>query len=191
MKLYQLRDQRVNPKQALICIGVLITVMAHGQSSFPETWEGYWTGALEIVGPRGIQRRVPMQMQIEKADSAGQWIWITTYGAADTPSVRKDYLLIEEDPVLGRYRIDEQNSIVMPAFLFGGNTLVCWFEVEGSLIQSIYERQPDGTMRFRIFAGDGRSPYTSGGDTLVSGEVIPKVMTYPVSTIQQAVLQRE
>ena len=100
----------------LILQGIAFQIVAQ---SFPASWEGYWSGEVEIWGSGVQQGAFPMSLEIKPTDSL--WTYIITYdhGRLPEPDIREYSLVILED-TLGHYAIDEHNSIVLDAYFMGG-----------------------------------------------------------------------
>ena len=151
--------------------------------SFPQNWLGKWSGTLEIYQGPTIAQTFPMSLEISTTDSAHIWNWVIIYGL-DSPDVRR-YLLVEEDVEKGKYVIDEQNSILLGADLFG-NTLCCRFLVNHSLLLINYHFE-ESSLRFEVFAG----PDNQGNKTGEQVESVENIESWFLQTRQQAVLTRE
>ena len=167
-----------------------LSLFAQQKDAFPASWAGHWAGDLEIITPQGVMQQLPMEMKIAPSDTAEAWNWRSTFNPGGDKEVVKDYLLRAIDPEAGRYVVDELNTIAIEAYLFEGRRLFSWFEVQGSLILALYELRPDGSLLFEIVAG-GMEPVSITGDSVFRGDSIPPVQTFPVRTIQRAILQKK
>lgn len=167
-----------------------LSLCAQQKDAFPASWAGHWAGKLEIITPRGVMQQVPMEMEITPSDTTPAWHWRSTFNPGAENEVFKDYLLRPRDPGGGIYLMDELNTIAIEAYLFEGCRLFSWFEVQGSLIQAVYELRPDGSLLFEIVAGS-MEPVSVTGDSLFQGDSIPSVQTFPLRSIQRAVLQKK
>lgn len=167
-----------------------LSLSAQQEGAFPASWAGHWTGGLEIITPQGVMQQIPMEMEISASDTTDAWHWRSTFNPGLENEVVKDYLLRPRDPEAGLYLVDELNTIAIEAYLFEGRRLFSWFEVQGSLIQALYELQPDGSLLFEIVAGS-LEPVSVTGDRVFRGDSIPPVQTFPLRSIQRAVLQKK
>ena len=125
---------------------------------------GRFAGTLRIHGER--LREVPMGLDVlPSADGVG-WSWRLRYGEGEAADVR-DYRLLVDDASNGRYRIDEQNGIVLHARAVG-DELVSVFTVSGQTLCVRYRAVPDG-IEFALESFDGsRSEATGQGVTTVA-----------------------
>jgi hypothetical protein len=155
-------------------------------TTFPDSWVGTWQGSLEIFSPKGKEQQIAMELHIEKrSDSTdvATYTWYITYGED-----QRRYLLKAVDPALGRYAIDEQNTIILDAILISGK-LYSRFDVMGNMLLSTVELV-DGVLHYEIISGK-LDPLRVTGDTEFEGEEIPEVNSYPVVVRQMARLRRK
>lgn len=150
--------------------------------SFPYSWKGIWSGNLHIFNQQGLKMQIPMKLHVLPTADTTRWQWVIQY---DT-SKRNYELIIDEHKK--EYYIDEKNSIIIPATLFG-NTLLSCFEVMGTTLQATYMRNDDELL-FTISSLNTAIKDRSGG-TALDGEEIPIVESYHVVSYQKALLQRE
>lgn len=90
---------------------------------------GHHRGELHIYGANGAPT-VPMGLEVDPiADAPDQLRFVLVYG--DGPAAqRRDYRLVLDDAATGRCHIDEQNGIVLAAWL-AADELVSAFTVQG------------------------------------------------------------
>ena len=158
---------------------------AKAQKAFPENWIGNWGGTLKIYAGKGLVQIVPMEVIIKKIDTSDvRYNFELIYGE-NKQEGRRPYQLIVKDPSNGLFVNDEMNSIQMEEY-FIGNKLYCWFEVEGTLLLSTFEKM-DNKLFFEIVAGSS-IPISNSGGQKFNGEDIPLVKTYPVKSCQKATL---
>ena len=154
--------------------------------AFPAAWQGVWLGELNIYNAKGLAQSVPMELHILPVSGTDTYTWTIFYGL-DRKAGRRSYLLKTVDAGSGFYAIDEQNSIVMEAYLLGGK-LFSRFEVEGSLLLATNEVRGD-RMTYEIISGSFQ-PVSTSGNAVREGEQIPAVSAFPVIVRQVAVLTR-
>ncbi|MBI5916361.1 MAG: hypothetical protein HY842_13370 [Bacteroidetes bacterium] len=158
-----------------------------GQTGFPESWQGQWTGTLEIFTPAGKVQELPMELHILPKDTLPRaWSYTIIYGA-DKVAGTRPYELVEVDSAKGQYLIDEKNSIKMEAYLLGGKFFQ-WFEVQGSLLFTSTELVGEELV-WEIISGN-MEPVSVTGNQLLDSEDIPPVKTFPVGVLQRARLRR-
>lgn len=169
----------------LKCMGI----QAQNTAGFPASWEGDWTGNLDIFNAQGKWRSVEMTVEIHKIDTStqGRYTFGLVYGGKDKDY--RPYELVPVKPEFGVWKVDEKNSIAMESYLLGPKFL-CWFVVEGSRILCAYEKKDDNTMVFEIMTGPEKE-VSKTGDTMQGEEKIPQVLTYPFSGFQRAILKRK
>ncbi|MDX1906733.1 MAG: hypothetical protein SF053_06835 [Bacteroidia bacterium] len=174
----------IRPLLILGLYGLLFPVHLLGQTpAFPASWAGNWAGDLLIYTHTGIVQTVPMELRIQPLDSAGCWTWTLVY-QVDSPDIRQ-YLLVPKDTARGIYAIDERDSIVLDAYVFG-DFLLSTFSVEKTLLQVSYQLD-----RKRIIFEITSGPIDQG---VVTGQAVAAenglIMTYPVRGYQRAILKR-
>lgn len=154
--------------------------------NFPSDWMGYWEGTLYIYNANGDIKKVPMIAEHALTDTTGVYTWALIYGE-DISKGRRDYILKTKDAMKGHYVVDERNNILLDTYLIG-NQMISIFDVEGTMITSIYAPEDD-KMTFTIIAGKSDSPQQSGGGSY-NGEDIPLVHSYPVTAYQKGILTK-
>ncbi|MEM1322007.1 MAG: hypothetical protein AAGG75_17235 [Bacteroidota bacterium] len=159
---------------------------AMSKPTFPADWVGNWIGELGIYRGTQLLQSIPMEMTISAPDSTGRLDWKTSY-KGDRP-VDKPYNLLTIDKALGRYLVDENNSIKIETFLFD-NKLVSWYEVQGTIIMASHELRGEELV-FEILAGSDK-PASVTGNTVVKGDSIPAVTTWPINVMQRGILTRK
>ncbi len=150
----------------------------------PTEWVGKWAGNLDIYSLEGKQQEVPMELHILPRDSC--YTYTIIYGE-DREVGKRDYLLKPVKPERGWYKIDEQNTIEMDAYLLNGK-LYSRFEVMGNLLLSTAEVE-NGIMTYEIISGKLEPARTTGNATF-EGEDIPEVKAFPIQVRQVAYLKR-
>ncbi len=156
-------------------------------NTFPNSWLGNWEGDLNIFKDNKIVQTIPMELEMLEIDTSNNFIWAIIYGE-DKIKGRRAYELEILNAEKGQYRVDENNSIKLETYLFQ-NKLLSWYEVAGSKILCIYEKQGD-QMIFEIIFGSAE-PVSITGDQKVDGEDIPAVRTFPIGGYQRAVLTKK
>ena len=154
--------------------------------NFPKGWEGKWAGELKIFSGSTLRQTLPMELHIFPIDSSDAWSWAIIYGE-DKEAGKRDYILRPKDPEIGHWQIDEQNSIVLDAYFFGGK-LIERFEVAGSLLMTTTELRGE-KMVWEIVAGSV-SKTIDTGNTIDGKDTVPEVKSYPITVMQRAELFR-
>ncbi len=167
------------PLLALAGCGFEAASAQQGAAAFPESWAGHWKGQLEVAPYEGEVKRLPMELTVAKKEQAGHWRFAIQYGGQPL----RDYELITEDRKKGRYRIDERNSIVLPAWYTGGE-LVSIFSLSGQLLTARYQRIGD-EIHFSILVTKTSPTSKTGGEGRV-----PVVGAHLPATYQRARLKR-
>lgn len=166
-----------------------ISFLSTATAQFPDTWQGDWTGTLDIFNGAGKVQSVEMTVEIHKMDTStqGRYTFGLIYGSREKDW--RPYELVPVSPETGIWKVDEKNSIMMESFLMGPKFL-CWFVVQQSRVLCTYEKIDDSTMIFEVMSGMEAS-ISNTGNTTSGGENIPEVKTYPFSVFQRAVLHRK
>lgn len=170
-------------------IALLILIIIFSQNfslaqedKFPQDWLGVWKGTMTLDYSSGKYQEIACEVHIKTTDSTNVWKWIIVYGEGDKRQERK-YELIAKDLEKGIYVIDEKNSIILDAF-YANNTLISQFEVQNNLITSTYQKSGD-IIYFQNLASKTKEPNKTGGKN-----DIPEVISYPVTSIHRAKLER-
>ena len=177
---------------ATLCLGWAplaagTSCQAYGQvPTFPADWRGRWRGPLEVQRGAEVLQAVGMTLEILPVDSAACYTWQLSYDVAAAPDVRP-YVICPADSLGVAWRIDERNGIVLDATVLGTG-VYSRFEVMGNLLFTRDELRGD-TLFHEIVSGR-LSPKPTGDTVLVSGDTIPPVGNYPLSTRQVARLVR-
>lgn len=167
---------------------VVLAETAQDSLSFPESWEGIWTGELSIYNAKGLSQQLPMELHLLPIpDSVDLFTWTIIYGE-DKEAGKRPYQLQVVDREKGLYVVDELNSIALECYylhnklyshyLVGDNRILITNEVEGD------------TMLFEVIAGKDEPVSITGGE-IVDEEEIPEVSTFPITVAQRAVLTRK
>lgn len=160
---------------------------AASAQSFPQSWQGYWRGTLQIHTAKGVAQTVPMAVEIAPTTDSLRWHFALIYGE-DTAKGRRAYALLVADRATGRYLTDENNGILLDNYYLDGR-LLSQFTVQGTRLLSSFERRGDELI-FEIISGKDAPVGTTGGQK-VGGEDVPPVQSFPIGTWHRAVLRRE
>lgn len=159
---------------------------AASAQSFPQSWQGYWRGTLQIHTAKGVAQTVPMAVEIAPTADSLRWRFALIYGE-DTAKGRRAYDLLIVDRPTGRYLTDENNGILLDDYYLDGR-LLSQFTVQGSRLLSSFERRGDELI-FEIISGKDSPTRTSGGQKK-GDEAIPPVQSFPLGSWHRAVLRR-
>ncbi len=151
-------------------------------------WLGEWEGTLYIYKNNEKPKEVKMEVRHFTTDTLGTYGWFLIYGE-DKIAGRRSYFLKTIDEDKGHYTVDEKNSIFLDTYMIG-NKMISTFDVEGSLISSIYTLLNKEEMMFEIIYSNTNDANISGGSE-VEDEEIPKVLSYKVGTYQKAILKKK
>ncbi|HSQ45294.1 MAG TPA: hypothetical protein VLM44_00080 [Lutibacter sp.] len=167
----------------LCLVFLLLSSNLFSQTVFPKSWEGNYKGELQIFGVDSVRMKLMMKLDIlQKSDSVYQFKIIYDFKGKED---KRDYELKIVDAKIGKYVIDEKNTIVIDAF-FKMDILTSFFKVMDSYIISTYTKINDELI-FEIISADGKNPKSSGNAKFES-EDIPDVKSYMVNGRQKAVL---
>lgn len=150
---------------------------------FPDDYFGIYSGTLEIHSKHGSQS-IPMEFHFQPTDSVGKYSYTLVY-EGDFGRQERAYHLIEQNKERGEYVVDENNGIILDDKVLG-NRMYALFEVGGSLLTTFITFEDD-TMIFEIVASNKDDRRVTFADNEDKTEVI----SYPISTVQRAVLQKQ
>jgi len=151
--------------------------------NFPDDFFGIYTGTLEISNKNGNQT-YPMEFHLQPTDSIGKYEYKLVYGAGDQRQERP-YNLIAKDTTSGSYIVDENNGIILHDKVID-NRMYALFEVGGSLLTTFITFEKDH-MIFEIVATNTADKQLS----YANNEEKTEVISYPITTVQRAVLQKQ
>lgn len=135
----------------LLILGCLFPGLSQAQNQFPDSWEGIWEGMLNIYNQNKLVDSVQMNFEVHPTENDSIWVWKATY-ETDIPDAEKDYLLVLVDGESGEYAIDEQDGIILRAWL-SGNTLSSMFRVNETVLLTRYEKYGD-QIHFEVIYGE-------------------------------------
>lgn len=154
------------------------------QNNFPSSWVGHYQGNLEVYGVDSIAMKVKMEMEIRKTSNDSVYKWAITYHLKNKIDTRS-YNLKIVDTKKGLFQIDENNSIVIDAYL-KQNIFTSFFEVQNNVIIATYTKEED-IIIFEIISANLK-PVSVTGNKTVNEKKIPEVTTFPITGRQRAVL---
>jgi len=151
--------------------------------TFPGDFFGIYKGNLLISTEKG-DRNIPMEFHLLATDSVGKYVYTLIYGEGETKQERL-YNLIEKDKEKGRYVVDENNGIILDCNVIN-NKMYTLFEVNDTLLTTFITFETK-SMVFEIIA----TPKSKKEVTYSDDEAKTEVISYPISTIQRGVLQKQ
>ncbi|WP_052705373.1 hypothetical protein [Flavobacterium sp. 316] len=160
-----------------------IVLFSQDTKVFPDDFFGKYKGKLNIHNQNGSQV-IDMELHLLPTDTIARYKYTIIY-KSDKVNQERKYTLLEKDKTKGQYIIDENNGILLNAFVTD-NTLYSIFEVQGSLLTTT-EHFADNYVDFEIMYSNKNNMEKSGKNT----EEIPEVLSYPVINVQKARLYKE
>jgi hypothetical protein len=151
--------------------------------NFPDDYFGIYKGTLNINSSAGPSA-YPMEFHLQPADSIGKYHYTLVYGEGSMRQERK-YTLLAIDETRGEYMVDENNGILLDDKVIG-NRMYSIFEVNGALLTTFITFEKDH-MVFEIAATQKENSRKS----VANNEERTEVISYPVTTIQRAVLIKQ
>lgn len=151
--------------------------------NFPNDFFGIYTGNLEIRSPGGNQS-LEMEFHLLPTDTLGKYRYKLVYIVKGDRQERS-YFLLEKNKEAGEYVVDENNGIILHDKVID-NKMYALFEVGDNLLttfitfektQMIFEIAVTNTTKKQI--------------TYANNEEKTEVISYPISTVQRAVLQKQ
>ena len=167
----------------LFLFGISSEAQVKDSLRFPDSFFGKYKGILNIEATKGSSV-YPMEFHLLPTDSLEVYKYTLIYGEGDTRQVR-DYTLLTKDAEKGEYIVDENNGILLDDKVVG-NRMYALFEVQETLLTTFITFEKD-RMIFEIVATNTKNKNVTGGQT----DSIPKVISYPISTVQRAVLYKQ
>lgn len=125
-----------------------------------------------------------MEFHLKPTDSTDIYEYILVYGEGDSRQQR-NYTLRTLDQAMGKYVVDENNGILLDDKVVK-NRMYALFEVQGTLLTTFITFKDDH-MIFEIAAAKRENART----TYAENEEKTEVISYPVSTVQRAVLKKQ
>ena len=121
----------------------------------------------------------------------GRYTWQLGYGTPGDDE--RPYLLLPVNEAAGQWIIDERNGIELQSYQ-QGNCFYSAFSVMGSLLLTRDELLEDNLMLHEIISGSDQAMIS--GDTILNpdsaqADTIPPVGSYPLRSIQKALLRRK
>lgn len=150
---------------------------------FPNDFFGIYTGPLEINSKNGKQN-IDMEFHLQPTDSVGKYEYKLVY-IVDGDRQERDYSLIELNKKTGEFIVDENNGIILDDKVVG-NRMFALFEVNGTLLTTFITFSEDH-MVFEIVASNTQDKRI----TSPKEDPATVVISYPVSAVQRAVLQKQ
>jgi len=167
----------------IICFPIFAFSQAQEEANFPDDYFGVYKGTLNISSARGPST-YPMEFHLLPTDTIGNYHYTLIYGEGDMRQERK-YTLLATDADKGEYVVDENNGIVLDDKVVG-NRMYSLFEVQGTILTTFITFEKDH-MVFEIVATQKENSKT----TIAENEDKTEVISYPISTIQRAVLIKQ
>ncbi len=165
----------------LLFYGFLVQAQEIGQ--FPNDYLGIYKGVLHINSERGKQD-IPMEFHLTATDSIGKYNYILVYGAGENRQER-NYTLLEKDAEKGIYVVDENNGIILDDKVID-NRMYALFEVNGNILTTFITFEKDHMVFEIVFA-----PKDKKNTTNAENEEKTEVISYLITTVQRAVLQKQ
>lgn len=161
---------------------VCSAVSQEKSAQFPDDFFGKYAGTLAISSENSNQN-IPMEFHLMPTDSVGTYTYTLIYGEGTTKQVR-DYTLRVENEEKGTYVVDENNGIILDDKVIG-NRMYALFEVNGTILTTFITFESEH-MVFEIVA----SPKERKRLSYTTDERKTEVISYPITTVQRAVLKK-
>jgi hypothetical protein len=166
-----------------LTLSIQASAQPGSEINFPNAYFGIYKGELHIALTGGPSI-YPMEFHLQPTDTIGKYTYTLVYGAGDEQQWR-NYTLLATDAAKGDYVVDENNGIFLDVKVLG-NRMYSLFEVQGTLLTTIITFEED-QMVFEIVAARKESPRTS----FAENEEKTEVVSYPITTVQRAVLIKQ
>jgi hypothetical protein len=154
----------------------------NGDHTFPKDFIGNWTGSLTWHPAGKEMQTVNMRLNIQPETVKSVYSWQLIYG--DAAKDNRPYLLKPVDTTVGHWEIDENDGILLDGYWLG-NRFISTFSVQGNTITAVYWLAGK-EMHIEMISTKSVASRESGKGTAA----VPKVLSYPVSSYQKAILYR-
>jgi hypothetical protein len=133
----------------LIFVSVsIIPNTALSDNSFPQNWQGTWSGIMYDRTIKGRSQTVPMMLRIKPlSQNPRRYTWQITYGTGAKKIVR-NYELIVKNQNTGNFAIDEKDGTIIDAWWFN-DKLYSQFRVKNLLLSTEYQLQ-NNRLRYEL-----------------------------------------
>lgn len=165
----------------LIFVSVsIIPTTALSNNSFPQNWQGTWSGVMSDRNIRGKSRTVPMTIRIKPISQKPiRYTWQITYGTGAKKLVR-NYELVAINQSVGHFAIDEKDGTLIDAWWLG-NKLYSQFRVENQLL-STEEQLKGNRLHYELVVYQPQTSQAQGSQQKASFE------SYQLHSVQSAEL---
>jgi hypothetical protein len=163
---------------------VLVTLSTAAKAqAFPEAFMGRWKGEITWYQQgKAAPQKIPAQLRVLPADSAGHFTWQIIYGAEEKDN--RPYILKPVDTAKGHWVIDERNGIVLDQYWIGGRFSGA-FRLEAVTIVNSYWIEGEELM-IEFYTISNKSPNRTGEGTDAS----PHVDSFRLGGYQKGVLRK-
>ncbi len=169
---------------AILLITVTTDVISQNENSvsFPEDFFGIYTGTLHISSKSG-ESDIAMEFHLLPTDTLGQYQYTLVYGAEDKKQERA-YTLKEKNRAKGEYILDENNGIILHQKVIE-NRMYTLFEVGDNLLTTFITFEENYMVFDITFA-----PRAQKNTTYATDKEKTEVISFPITTVQRAVLKK-
>lgn len=167
---------------SLLCLAGAQLLQAQVSTPFPGAFMGHWKGKLQWMVAGKPTQEFSMQLNIQPADTTGQFTWQIIYGEEGKDN--RPYLLKPVDTTKGHWVVDEGDGIVLDSYVHG-NAIHGAFTVQGNTIVDNY-RLDGGKMFVEFFSIRLADKTTSGKGSADT----PFVDSYRIASYQVGVLSK-
>ncbi|MEM6264566.1 MAG: hypothetical protein AAGI38_18780 [Bacteroidota bacterium] len=174
-----------------LMVASLCPTIGHAQdqlATFPDDWYGDWEGQVTTYAMGGRKLYdLKMELHVSPTDSAHRIKWTIVYDTGEKRDER-GYEMVAQDTAYTYFILDEKNSIFLDSYR-SRNYLLSRFSVNQTLLMTSYYHAGDH-IRCEIFTGRMDEKNVSG-DTLDPSIGVTEVASYPMSSVQRALLYRK
>ena len=171
----------------ILIIMVLIGMISPVKSqSFPQEWEGKWSGVVNIWESNHITGSFPMSLEIQAQDST--WSFTLIYDRSQDKLDKREYLLVLVEDSVGHYAIDEKNGIVLDSYINAG----CLYTSFGGMGSELLMRvcMVNEQLEYEI-SSMKTDPIRISGNKPIGNDTIPEIRSYQVYNVMKAMLSKE
>ncbi|MCC5634821.1 hypothetical protein LC593_02955 [Nostoc sp. CHAB 5844] len=157
-----------------------IPTAALSSNSFPQNWQGTWSGIMYDRTIKGKSQTVPMTLRIQPmSQNPMRYTWQITYGTGAKKVVR-NYELVAKNQSIGHFAIDEKDGTVIDAWWLG-DKLYSQFRVK-NLLLSTEEQLKGNRLHYELIVYQPLTTQGQGSQQKVAFE------SYQLRSVQSAEL---
>lgn len=168
---------------------ISVTIVANAAlsgNSFPQNWQGTWSGIMYDRTVQGKSQIVPMTLRIKPlSQNSKRYTWQIIYGTGPKKIVR-NYELVAKNQDAGNFVIDEKDGTLIDVWWLG-NKLYSQFRVGNRLLSTQCQLQ-DHRLHYELIVYQSLTPQTqvSQGKTSFESYKLKSVQSAELSPVKES-----